>query len=156
MKIEHSLLILFAFLIGALLPIQSTLLNLLTDNSNYYDQQQRSNSASQQDAGRIPAPQNLANNSGGNEDGALTEQDSIWPYLQLWTDSNHDGVSEAGELTDVTSANVLTLELSFVESEHRDPFGNRFRYKSRATIGHNGTGRFHVTQTYDVFFVSAP
>ena len=93
--------------------------------------------------------------NGGNNDGSLTADDLIWPYLLVWSDLNHNGLSEAEELTDVTAADVLAVEFSFVESQHRDQFGNRFRYKSRATLRNNGSERAHVTQTYDVFFVYA-
>jgi hypothetical protein len=45
--------------------------------------------------------------SGGNDDGRIDNQDAIYSSLRLWLDSNHNAVSEAGELHALQSRSVV-------------------------------------------------
>lgn len=84
-----------------------------------------------------------------NGDGVIDAGDPIWAELQLWTDRNHDGASQAGELVAITKTDVTALELEFKRIGKRDAHGNSLRYQAHARIG-AATSPF-----YDVFFVSA-
>jgi hypothetical protein len=68
--------------------------------------------------------------NGGNSDGRIDRRDAIFGALQLWQDSNHNGISEPGELKPL--AQVLSaIDLAYKESRRVDQFGNQFRFRSR-------------------------
>jgi hypothetical protein len=69
--------------------------------------------------------------NGGNGDGVIDSQDTIFNSLRLWQDSNHNGVSESEELHTLESLNVTVLELEFKESRRVDRYGNEFRYRAK-------------------------
>ncbi len=68
--------------------------------------------------------------NGGNLDGRITGQDTVYSRLLLWTDANHDGASSPEELTPLSSTNA-EIDLKYHESKKSDEFGNEFRYRSR-------------------------
>lgn len=90
---------------------------------------------------------------GGNGDGFVTQADAIFSSLRLWRDVNHNGISEADELSTLQSAQVVTLELEYKPSKYADQFGNEFRYRAKVKDA-NATqvGRW----MWDVFLVRAP
>ena len=67
--------------------------------------------------------------------------------------SNHNGVSEAGELDALPSLNISALHLDYKESKRTDEHGNRFRY--RAKVG-DAKGAKAGRWAWDVFLVKAP
>jgi hypothetical protein len=69
--------------------------------------------------------------NGGNADGLITNRDAIWPRLRLWVDVDHDGVSDAGELSPIESSRVLALVLTWIESSDVDFAGNQLRLRGR-------------------------
>jgi len=71
---------------------------------------------------------------GGDSDGQIDSNDKIWTQLRLWVDRNHDGVSQADELTPIASTRIERISLDFHSSHRRDAFGNEFRYRSRAYV----------------------
>lgn len=90
--------------------------------------------------------------NGGNDDGLLSEADAVFSALRLWQDSNHNGISEAGELVSLPSAHVASLELEYKRSKYTDLFGNEFRYRAKVKDSKGAkVGRW----MWDVFLVRA-
>lgn len=88
---------------------------------------------------------------GGNRDGVIDNQDTVYGSLRLWLDTNHNGVSEPSELRGLSDLDVTQIELDYRESRRIDEHGNQFKYRSRVWDGPRaGVGRW----AWDVFFVS--
>lgn len=86
--------------------------------------------------------------NGGNGDGVINRQDEIFSTLRLWRDTNHDGVSQTGELFTLPALDVANIELDFKLSKKTDEFGNVFRYRAKVTgTRGNRLGRW----AWDVF-----
>lgn len=91
--------------------------------------------------------------NGGNGDGFLSKADSVFSLLSLWKDTNHNGISEAGELVSLQSARITTLELEHKNSKYVDQHGNEFRYRAKIKDSKGAkVGRW----MWDVFLVGAP
>jgi hypothetical protein len=67
--------------------------------------------------------------NGGNGDGLIDRQDSIWPKLLIWIDSNHDGISQPKELHHLDDIGIHSIGLIHKESTRIDAYGNKFRYQ---------------------------
>ena len=68
----------------------------------------------------------LAN--GGNGNGLIDPGDRIFSSLRLWTDDNHNGVSEAAELDSLSGHRIAAIDLRYHRSTRKDRFGNAFRF----------------------------
>lgn len=88
----------------------------------------------------------------GNEDGHLDSADTAFGFLRLWTDHNHDGISQAEELQTLGAAGIQRIDLEYRSSRRTDRYGNEFRFLGRAwKRGHFGAVR--PILTWDVFFL---
>lgn len=83
-------------------------------------------------------------------DGMIDQSDSIFSGLRLWQDLNHNGASESNELSDLTSMDVVSIELNYKISRWNDDFGNNFRFRAKIWDSRNAKiGRW----AWDVFLV---
>ena len=86
-----------------------------------------------------------------NHDGVIDDQDQIWPYLLVWIDSNHDGVSQPEELHHLDDLGIHSIGLKYTLSRYVDQFGNEFRYKGQID---EEEGRHDSRTIYDVFLTT--
>ena len=69
---------------------------------------------------------------GGNGDGWIDAQDSIYSKLRVWVDLNHNGVSEPSEMLTMSQAGIQAISVRYLPDNWADSFGNRFM--SRAQV----------------------
>ncbi|MDX2044285.1 MAG: hypothetical protein SF097_23960 [Acidobacteriota bacterium] len=66
-----------------------------------------------------------------NNDRWIDTGDAIYSRLLLWVDSNHDGVSQRGELHSLEWEGVERIGLDYRISRRSDQHGNNFRYRAK-------------------------
>ncbi|MBX3280706.1 MAG: hypothetical protein KF868_22140, partial [Acidobacteria bacterium] len=87
---------------------------------------------------------------GGNEDGKISAEDSIYSSLRLWRDVNHNGLTDPLELLPLEQVGLIAIDLDYRESKRVDVFGNRFVYRARIRNSNNThIGRW----AWDVFLL---
>jgi hypothetical protein len=85
-----------------------------------------------------------------NGDRHIDAKDPIWDALLLWTDVNHNGLSEAVELQAVATSGIADLALDYHTSGRRDTAGNMYKYQARL---HHGR---RADVFYDIYFARVP
>ncbi len=65
-----------------------------------------------------------------NGDGIIDPMDPAWRELKLWIDLNHNGISERNELFPLGRGNLKYINLSYVEMNEIDPYGNQTKFRS--------------------------
>jgi hypothetical protein len=89
-----------------------------------------------------------------NGDGVIDANDPVWPQLLLWTDRNHDGISQPSEITRLSDSPVRSISLTYHWTGRRDAHGNAFRYEGLISLSTGGKG-LREEPVYDIFFVLA-
>ena len=55
--------------------------------------------------------------NGGNENGLLDPDDTVFSFLRLWIDKNHDGISQPEELFTLPTVGLFAINLHYRESK---------------------------------------
>lgn len=83
-----------------------------------------------------------------DHDGLISGTDPIWQQLLLWTDNNHNGVSEVTELSPISDSTVNAISTDYRWAGRRDRHGNQLRYVGAVWF----QGKRMPQQVFDVFF----
>ncbi|HVE71888.1 MAG TPA: hypothetical protein VNI54_11005 [Thermoanaerobaculia bacterium] len=83
-----------------------------------------------------------------NSDSRIDHRDGDWRSLLVWTDSNHDGVTQQGEIQSLADTSVIAISTSYGLSGRRDAFGNLLALRGYAELI---TGQRPI---YDVYLFS--
>ena len=83
-------------------------------------------------------------------DSAIDQRDAVFRRLLIWTDTNHNGISEPEELQSASGAGLVSIGTTYVEHERRDQHGNEFRLRGESWWL-NGGGRTRREVVWDVW-----
>lgn len=67
--------------------------------------------------------------NGGNADGLLNADDAVWSRLRIWSDANHDAITQVREMRPLASQDIVGLELTYFETKDLDEHGNWHRFR---------------------------
>jgi hypothetical protein len=65
-------------------------------------------------------------------DDRIDARDAVFEHLLLWTDRNHNGVSEPEELRRVVDTDLVAISTDYRKSPRRDRYGNEFRLRAKS------------------------
>jgi hypothetical protein len=82
-------------------------------------------------------------------DNVISANDAAFARLLLWTDINHNGLSEPYELRAVSSSSLRAISTDYRESRKKDRHSNEFRQRAK---GYWDEGEFFI---YDVWLTLA-
>jgi len=89
---------------------------------------------------------------GGNGDGRLTAEDRAFNALHVWMDTNHNGVSDPGEVRPLSASGVIRIDLGDVRrTPRRDSHGNWFALVGDIWLLEDGL--IQRSRATDVYFV---
>jgi hypothetical protein len=88
--------------------------------------------------GRATAPNgfealSMSLGGGMHLDNVLDARSPLWPRLLLWTDRNHNGLSEPDELLRLADSGIAAVDLNYRLSGRKDGSGNWFRQRAEIT-----------------------
>lgn len=63
-------------------------------------------------------------------DGKITYEDTVFSSLRIWCDTDHDGVSDAGELQTLAYYGITELGTTYTENQHSDQWDNVARLEA--------------------------
>lgn len=92
--------------------------------------------------------------NGGNGNGVIDPGDAVFSRLRIWTDWNHNGKTDPGELETLAEAGIVAIDLGYQDSQKQDRYGNQFLLRGRAV--RDTADHTRDIRTYDVYFVPAP
>lgn len=75
-------------------------------------------------------------------DETIDARDQVFGRLLLWTDRNHNGVSEPDELQPLSESEIRGLGIAYSENGRRDEHGNLFRQKG-TVLYENGRAPYY-------------
>jgi hypothetical protein len=87
----------------------------------------------------------------GTQDEQIDWRDPVWQKLLLWTDRNHNGISEPDELMRVADSGLAAISLDYKTTKRVDQFGNEFRQRGEV-MWQDG----EATKIFDVWLQTAP
>jgi hypothetical protein len=67
---------------------------------------------------------------GGNGDGEIDRRDAVFSKLRVWWDTNHNGLSEPGELRSLKECGIESISLTHKKLDRSDQYGNLVRYEA--------------------------
>jgi hypothetical protein len=76
----------------------------------------------------------------------------VYAQLKVWTDRNHDGMSQPEELSTLSALGIERLDTDFKLSRHVDEHGNSFRLRA-PSYWRDDRGRIRKRMFYDVWLV---
>jgi Ca2+-binding RTX toxin-like protein len=74
-----------------------------------------------------------------NHDLKIDSNDSAWSSLQVWVDSNGDGITQSGELHSLSSLGITSIDLAGVTSSTSTIDGNPISHTSGVTFSDGST-----------------
>jgi hypothetical protein len=87
--------------------------------------------------------------NGGNGNGMIDADDSIYPNLLLWHDSNHNGISEPVEFKPLSDYGITAINLDYKLSRKTDEYGNKLRYRGKIIVWNSDISKW----AWDVFLL---
>lgn len=85
-----------------------------------------------------------------NNDGVINAKDAIFSELRLWKDFNRNGVTDAGELSSLSSHKITTIDLAYKNGLETDRYGNQTRERSVVKMMVDGVEEWRMV--FDIWF----